>query len=358
MSGAAITPVSSLDEIIKRLPVIFPEGTDHRNYLIRDIAARTIFVMLYIDAVEGRGKWIRPNQITRMTDRQSRKTDAASRGKWAEDSLKPGQKAILGRWYADNTREPIRDETIQNGLIVVGAVIERPNLPSTSAKPRYALAKDFAELFTSDGSEFEDLAEAWRARHLSAGALARVQLVQQSVARGGDDEVLVTFPNAEVRRMAPGPSSEISKYVIEQFARRFLAEPGVVFSSESRSKVVARDDQLARRIGLSIEAEKVLPDIVLVDLAPKTPLLVFVEVVASDGPISDDRKAKLLELTQRAGYDPGDVAFVTALLDRGPVYRKVASEIAWDSFVWFASEPDFIVIYRESVSGRRLSDLT
>ena len=45
--------------------------------------------------------------------------------------------------------------------------------------------------------------------------------------------------------MEPGPSSVISKSVVEEFAPRFLEEPVVIWLSESRNQVVARDDDLA-----------------------------------------------------------------------------------------------------------------
>ena len=44
----------------------------------------------------------------------------AERADWAEASLRPGAFAdIAGRWYAPNTREPIRDETLRSGLILL-----------------------------------------------------------------------------------------------------------------------------------------------------------------------------------------------------------------------------------------------
>jgi len=316
--------------------------------LTRDIAVKTVFVMFYTGAVEGYDRWIRPNQVTRMTDTQCKKRNAASREAWTKASLLPRRETIPGRWYADNTREPIRDETIRFGLIPVGAVMEREGLPTTSSLPRYALRRDFAALFTCPRKAFAELTRRWRAEHMTAGALARLQLVRRGVADGvAGEHVMVTFPNGETRRTSPGPSSLISKSVIEVFAVRFLAEPGVVFLSESRRKVVARDDELAKAIGLDIEAGKVLPDIVLVDLGPTAPLLVFVEVVATDGPVSETRRADLLEVAHGAGYGDEDVAFVTALADKGAegVFRKVSSEIAWGSFVWFASEPAHIVHY-------------
>lgn len=55
-----------------------------------------------------------------------------------------------GHWYAVNTRESIRDDTIRYALIQKGAVIERPGLSTTSPAGRYALQSDFAALLAPD----------------------------------------------------------------------------------------------------------------------------------------------------------------------------------------------------------------
>ena len=95
--------------------------------------------------------------------------------------------------------------------------------------------------------------------------MARVALIRRGAVTTGEG-VLVTFPNGETRRMAPGPSSHITKAVIEDFATRFLSKPAVLWVSESGAKVVARDDELARSLKLTITADRTLPDIILVDL--------------------------------------------------------------------------------------------
>ena len=69
MTLPALLPVP---EIHERLRTIFPEGTAHRNFLIREMAAKTVFTMLYVGAVHGTECWMRPDQVTRMTDRSSR----------------------------------------------------------------------------------------------------------------------------------------------------------------------------------------------------------------------------------------------------------------------------------------------
>lgn len=84
----------------------------------------------------------------------------------------------------------------------------------------------------------------------------------------------------------------------------------------------------------------------LVDLGPEHPLLIFVEVVHTDGPVNDARKTALLRIAEGAGFAPQHVAFVTAYLDRAsPSFRKTVSGLAWGSYAWFASEPDNLIIF-------------
>lgn len=288
---------------------------------------------------------MRPDQVTRMTDKQSSRVSAKSRLAWAKSSVVAGKGEIAGRWYAVNTRESIRDDTIRYSLIQNGSVIERPGLTTTSPAGRYALQSEFAALFDTklNDAAFHAKAAAWREKHLNPGALARIAIVRKGGVAGGD-RVLVKFPNGETRAMVPGPSTDIVKAVVEVFAGTFLKKPGVVFLSESSNKVVARDDALAKAIGLTIISEKNLPDVVLVDLGPSHPLLVFVEVVATDGPVNEARKAALLEIAKSANFSPAHVAFVTAYLDRSAQpFKRTVDKLAWGTYAWFAAEPDKLI---------------
>ena len=335
--------------------------------ITREIAAKTIFVMLYVGAAEPNPRWIRPDQVTRMTDTQAAKVGDGDREAWLVESMRPAAGNVEGRWYAANTREPIRDETLRGGLVLTGAVTERTDLPTASPSPRYALTESFASLFDPDltGDKLSAAVEAWRELNLSTSGLARTAIIRSGAVAGGT-QVLVTLPNGEVRSMAAGPSSVISKAVVEEFAPRFLERPGLLWLSESGNKVVAQDDRLAREIGLTIDPDRNLPDLILVDLGPEVlppykPLLVFAEVVATDGPVTEARRADLLLITAEAGFSEDQVAFVTSYLDRNEAaFRRSVSELAWRSFAWFVSEPDHLVLWRaghESGERTRLSDL-
>lgn len=340
--------VIEVRQLVALLPRIFPEGTPHRGYVIREMAAKTIFVMLYTGAIEGSDRWFRPAQLTLMSDAQAARISAAARVKWAGDSLVNGRlRNPAKRWYATNSREPIRDETLRNGLVPLGAVIERAGLPTTSGKPRYALDASFARLLAglARGSAGEGEIQEWQKNHLSPEALSRVALLKAGAAAGESGARLpISFPNGETRLMLNGPSAVLSKAVIELFAPRFLQRPAVLFLSDSGEKVVARDDLLARSLGLKIEADKNLPDIILVDIASAAVKVVFVEVVATDGAVTKLRREALASIATSANFAATSLYFVTAFRDRSCAeFKKLVSELAWNSYAWLASEPQSLI---------------
>jgi hypothetical protein len=351
-----LPPYAPWELVAERLPLIFREGTPNRTYCVRELAASSVFAALYIGAVEGSGVFFGPVHVYRMTDEQAALRDAAERRAYAIEPPRPAG----ARWYADNARELIRDETLRDGLVSVGAVLRREDLPTTSGKPRYALQAEFASLF-DPGLTGPDLAaaiSAFQARHLSRSALARVSIMLAG-AGGGENAVPVRFPSGETRHLAPGPGSLIAKGVIEVFAPRFLERPAVLWLSESGNKVVMRDDRIAIAIGLRIQADKVLPDVILADLGGVEPLIVFVEVVVTDGAITAQRQQALYGVTDAAGFDRHNVAFVTAYRDRESAgFRKTASQLAWRSFAWFVSEPDNVLVLVDGAAkATRLSRL-
>jgi len=355
-----LPPLLDVREIHRRVLQVFPEGTPQRNYCTREMAARTIFVMLYIGAVEGSGMWMAPKHVYRMGDGQADHRADEDRDGYIKAVERPGSGAPADRWFQDNTREPIRDETLRDGLVRMGAVVTRPGLATTSSRGRYALQSAFASLFDPalDGEPLDAAITAWQDRHLSAGALARVRLQQRS-ATAAQSRVLVTLPNGETRQMEAGPSSVITKAVVEVFAPRFLKDPAVLWVSESGNKVIQRDDQLAQALGLKIEVDRLLPDTILVDLAPAEPLIVFVEAVATAGEITDARRGAFIELMMAAGFKESQVAFVTAFHDRNAAaFKRAIPNLAWGSFAWCLSEPEHLIALDGTVPGgiRLLSD--
>lgn len=346
---SSLPPLPSLEIIAQRLPIIIPNGTSNRNYCIRSTAIKTIYTMIYIGAVEGTGILLAPKQAYRMTDEQSTKVSDVDRTDYLQKSISNDKTPISGtRWYQDNTREALRDETLKEGLIPIGVVSVDTTIPTTSSKGRYALNKSFYNLLNPllISDQLAKAIQEWQEENLSRSSLARIRLLMS----GGDvtNKIQVRVNN-EIRSLDPGPSSLIAKAVVEEFAPRFLSKPFLLWLSESGNKVVQRDDDLAADLGIIIDVSKHLPDIILVDLEDKNKFrIVFVEVVATDGPVTSARQKAFYELTK--AYEKSQVLFVTAYMDRdAPAFKKTISQLAWNSFAWFASEPDNIFILKEGV---------
>ena len=200
---------------------------------------------------EGSDRLLGPAHVYRMTNEQAEKSADADREFFAANLLKKSGQVGGKRWYADNTREPIRDETLRDGLVAIGAVTRREDFPTTSSAPRYALRSAFASLFdlSLQGAALEaKVISDFQNTYLSRSALARVTIMRAGAAAGAAG-VLVTFPNGETRQLAPGPSSFIAKGVVEVFARKSpQGKPVVLWLSESGNKVVVRDDSIANAI--------------------------------------------------------------------------------------------------------------
>src|SRR2546425_929929 len=105
---------------------------------------------------------------------------------------------------------------------------------------------------------------------------------------------------------------------------------------------------LANELGLRLDYSRNLPDIILTDALRDSPKVIFVEVVATDGAVTEQRKQALLRIALDARFTQANVYFLTAFLDRSaPAFRRLVPEIAWGTFAWFSAEPEKLIAFRE-----------
>jgi len=246
-------------------------------------------------------------------------------------------------WYADNSREPLRDETL-DGWLRYQAVHRGTAAATTSPKPQWSLAADFAALFDPEITPaLLHSIERWQAGHLGPVGLAR-GLVARQLAQAAND--VVQLPRNMLRQLAAGASSLILKGVIEELVPRILEEPAVLFISESRRPLDIVDDSLLRTLRLNIVPSSLLPDALIFDATAGT--FWFVEVVATDGPIDEARKEKLLSWAVAQSIPTESCRFLTAFSSRlDPTFRRLVASLAWGTHVWFLDEPDKICSLEE-----------
>ncbi len=100
---------------------------------------------------------------------------------------------------------------------------------------------------------------------------------------------------------------------------------------------------LAAGLGLRFDLSAELPDVILADLT-KPIRFIFCEIVATDGAVTEPRKAALLEVVKDSKIAPDQVHFLTAFEDRESApLRKFFSQLSKNSLIWFRTEPELIV---------------
>lgn len=137
--------------------------------------------------------------------------------------------------------------------------------------------------------------------------------------------------------LRPCLESVVKKAVIEKFLPKFAANSILVHLSNPHPfRSTTRFGDLVR-IGILSSRFGSLPDIILLD--EKRGWVFFIEAVHSFGPISPARLMALEALCTRCKLP---LVFVTAFLDRN-AFRKFAPDIAWETEVWIAQEPDHMI---------------
>lgn len=347
-------PLLPREQIQGRLLLIFPrEAFD--PVLSNPLAAAALAAMLYVDAVvpdsgpvpDG-ATWARPSLCLWMSDeiyahdseeeRQAWRVAALRARKYVE-ALEREWEPTVTRWYADNSRETLRDETFP-GWLDHGAIRHRPGVATTSSAPRWALTEGFAALFdpSLEGQALEAAIEVWRTTHMSPGDRLRISTLRDR--ERATHAVRVTLPDGEVRSLEPGEASVILKGVVEQWAIARLMDPVVLSISEPGDKVYLADESRLRALGITIDRSALLPDALIADIGAQPPTFWIVEAVATDGAVTEDRRRQLLRWAQEQRIAPESCRFLSAFLDRNAsIAKRRLKDLAVDTFAWFAAEP-------------------
>ena len=349
----SMSPIVSKEAVQVRLEQIFPETFPDRKILVKVMCAKLIAASLYGDFITGKARYFRPSMVTNFSDEQFALGSDEERELWATTSFRPKFRAIGVPWYANNTRETLRDDLMRQRLVPLGILQKLEGKAPNYTGPTYSIAPSFAALFDPAlvGDPLETAITAWQAANLNQATLKRMALLAAGVkAKEGSIEVALPTTGRALRLTA-GTASLITKDVCEVFAPAFAKEPVVIHVSLSDKKIFPELADEAKAVGLSLDTALELPDVIFVDIGRDPMLLVFVEVVYSDGPVNELRAAALMNIAKSMGFESTNVELVTAFDDRGAdALRRRFSEIAAGSWLWFRSEPQLFVHLRQGVT--------
>lgn len=229
--------------------------------------------------------------------------------------------------YAENSRETFRKEVMHH--FRTAAIIEDNGVATNSPNYRYRVTPEALDLFKTFGTDaFDAKIAAFLSVHQSLKQIyaSKKKVSKVAVKVDGVDYALST-----------GLHNTLQKAVVEEFAPRFAKGAKCLYLGDTARRDLIKDvDELAR-LGFEITLHDKMPDVVL--YVPSKDWIYFVECVTSVGPMTSARVLELNQLTR--GVTAGKV-FVTAFLDRR-AHAKFATQIAWETEVWIAAEPEHMV---------------
>ena len=237
-----------------------------------------------------------------------------------------------GKDYAANSRETIRRQTIHQfeQARIVNRNPDNPTRPTNSGKTVYQLTDELVPLLKAYKTRaFE--------RELKS-FMARFSSLQEAYRQSREGlKVPLTLPGGSVVYLSPGEHNVLQVAIVEELGPRFAPGAVVLYVGDTALKHVVYSAGDLKKIGVPITEHDKLPDVVL--YRPDKNWLYLIEAVTSHGPVSPKRHRELEKMLSRC---TADRVYITAFLSIQE-FRKYAADIAWETEVWIADNPDHMI---------------
>lgn len=235
------------------------------------------------------------------------------------------------RDYAENSRETIRRQTIhqfeQAGLLIRN--IDEPERPTNSPKTNYAASNDLLKVLHSiETGNFEFCLTEFIQNH--------GKLVERYNRRRKEHELAIRV-EGEVLNFSPGKHNELQIKIIQILKPQFFNEAELLYVGDTADKMLYLNQKLINKIGLPINQHDKLPDVVFYE--GKRNVLFLIEAVTSHGPMTPKRIVEIEEALKDLNCLK---IYMTAFPDFKE-FKKHISEIAWETEVWIAENPEHMI---------------
>ena len=263
---------------------------------------------------------------------------------WSGAKAHDGKRALKSREIIQYLNQHF-DENISSGsyddirrkhlvLPVAAGIVLRsannPNAARNSPTRGYALETSCAVVIQTFGTgEWDAAMEDFLSTHETlAEQLSKERLLEQ---------VPITLPSGLRLVFSPGAHNQLHKSVIEEFLPRYGNGAEVLYVGDTADKYLHLDDERLKALKFFEISHGELPDVIAYSVAKNW--LYLIETVHSFGPISPTRLRELQSLTREC---TAEIIYVTAFQDRSG-FRKFAPQIAWETEVWIAKDPDHLI---------------
>lgn len=217
-------------------------------------------------------------------------------------------------------------------LLTIAEIVlqSSPNSATNDSTRGYSINPTYAELIRSFGNK--DWEQSVREKLKDIEPLSQKLKRERQIAK-----VEVTLPSGGHLTFSAGEHNDLQKAIIEDFLPRYGFGAEVLYVGDTADKYLYLEKEKLEKLNFFELSHEELPDVIA--YSKKKNWLYLIEAVHSSGPISEIRLLQLQKLTQNC---KADIVYVTAFLNR-PKFRQFIADIAWETEVWIADNPDHLV---------------
>lgn len=248
-------------------------------------------------------------------------------------------RANYGMDYKPNSRETIRRQTLHQfeQARIVDRNRDDPSRATNSKDNNYSLNQPILDIL------MEYPAGHWESKVQEYKGSVK-ELTAQYERALDKQKIPITLPNGENIKLSPGKHNQLHADIVHEFCSRFVGACGRLLyigdTASSRNeggKLMFLEADYLASLGVPPMSHDKLPDVVVYDEDRKW--LFLIEAVTSHGPVSPKRWVELEEAFRDCTVG---LVYVTAFPDRAE-FRKNAADIAWETEVWIAKNPDHMI---------------
>ncbi len=229
--------------------------------------------------------------------------------------------------YDDIRRKDLKFLVLANLVINSG---DKPGAATNDPTRGYGLESEFAQLVKAFKTK------AW-AKKLSTFLQSRESLSDILARKRDFPRIPVELPGGVTIKLSQGEHNVLQKSIVEEFLPRFGKGCQLLYIGDTAKKILHREKGALEQLNFFELSHEVLPDIIAYDAERNW--LYLIEAVHSSGTMSETR---VLELKRSTNNCTAKIVFVTAFLKKSD-FRKWVMDIAWETEVWIAENPDHLI---------------
>jgi len=236
----------------------------------------------------------------------------------------------FGEKISSGSYDDIRRKDLK--LLTVAEVVlhSSPNSATNDSTRGYSINPFYAELIRDFGSK------NWKQNVKEK--LKGIESLNQKLKRQRDiGKVKVILPSGGKIEFSVGEHNDLQKAIIEEFLPRYGFGAEVLYVGDTSNKYLHLEKEKLEKLNFFEISHEELPDIIA--YSKHKNWIYLIEAVHSSGPIDELRLLQLQDLTKVC---KAEIVYVTAFLTR-PKFRQFLTNIAWETEVWIANNPDHLV---------------